>query len=110
MPQRHQKGDYTLTFPSSFHKESQGLLRFGAGMRSTLQRKRKCARFTCFRREDSQKYLKERRWCCSMMFARSVIHSTKGKHSREHSFDQSALKKLTEELSRTKKVIRRTRF
>ena len=34
-------------------------MRFSAVMESTLQRKRKCARLTCFRREDSQKYLNE---------------------------------------------------
>ena len=30
---------------------------FGAAMGSTLQQKRKCARFTRFRREDARKYL-----------------------------------------------------
>ena len=34
-------------------------MRFSAAMESTLRRKHKCARFTCFRREDSQKYLNE---------------------------------------------------
>ena len=45
---------------SSWAKESKGFMRFGAAMamESTLQRK--CARFPCFRREDSRKYLNER--------------------------------------------------
>ena len=65
MPERNHKGDFTLagttlTFPRSFHKECNGFKRFGAAMGSTLQRKRKCSRFTCFRREDSRKYLNER--------------------------------------------------
>ena len=49
-----------LNFPEIFHKECNGFMRFGAAMGSTLQRKRKCTRFTCFRREDSRKYLNER--------------------------------------------------
>ena len=62
MSDGYQKGDVTLagttfTFPGSFHKESQGLTRFCAAMGSILQRKLKCACFTCFRREDARKYL-----------------------------------------------------
>ena len=62
------------------------MIRRGDQMGSTLQRK--CARFTCFRCEDSLKYLNE------IIFTRdgavprclyiwSVIYPTKGKHSRE---------------------------
>ena len=65
MPERNHKGDFTLagttlTFPRSFHKECNGFMRIGTAMGSTLQQKRKCTRFTCFRREDSRKYLNER--------------------------------------------------
>ena len=49
---------WNFTFLRSFHKESWGFMRFGAAMGSTVQEK--CAHFTCFRREDSQKYLNER--------------------------------------------------
>ena len=50
VPECHQK-DFTLAGITE-------LMRFGAAMESTLQRK--CARFPCFRREDSRKYLNER--------------------------------------------------
>ena len=64
VPERHENGDFTqagttFTFPRSFHKEV-NFLGFGAAMRSNLKRKRKCASLTCFRREDSRKYLNER--------------------------------------------------
>ena len=51
MPECHQKEHFALAGITE-------LMRFGAAMESTLQRK--CARFPCFRREDSRKYLNER--------------------------------------------------
>ena len=58
MPDRHQKWDFTLAgttfaFLRSFHKESYGFMRFGTAMGSTLQRKRKCARFTSLRKQPT---------------------------------------------------------
>ena len=56
-----------------------------------LQRKRKRARFTCFSREDSQKYLNERIFARDS-FAWSVIYPKKGKYSPEREHPLSTLR------------------
>ena len=61
-------------------------MRFGTSKGSTLLQKHKCARFTCYRKEDSQKYLNGKVSKEMVLFhdiCMVCYYSTKGKHSQE---------------------------
>ena len=64
-------------------------------MGSILQRKRKCARFTCFSREDSRKYIWMKEFSQEMALFHDVCVvrylSKKGKHSPEREHPLSTL-------------------